>query len=237
MKEIIFTNLGIKGIIVFIIVGLAVLSLCINLRRHKDDKANKGKIIISHIIISYILFTIVLHFPLDGLMNFNSVEEAYKFQNPEGKMVFKKVVDNTAFVHGAEVYKSEKEHSYPGVFTFYIKEGEHWKAQHEGYEFIKHRILLESKEGKTYYLYYLYSKDDNITGLFVHAIFTKNQFTKNTKISDSRKTDFEGFCGLSRASSDTEGYMFLGIIDGKIDEKYYLSIDNEKIYLKDFKKY
>lgn len=237
MKEIIFTNLGIKGIIVFIIVGLAVLSLCINLRRHKDDKANKGKIIISHIIISYILFTIVLHFPLDGLMNFNSVEDAFKFQNPEGKLIYKKQYKNTTFVHGAEVYKSEKEHSYPGVFTFYSKEGKSWKSQHEGYEFIKNRVSIENKSGATYYLYYLYNEKDNITGVFIHALFSDNQFTEDTKIGDSKNTEFEGFYGLSRTTSDTKGYMFLGIIEGKIDKKYYISIDNEKIYLKDFKKY
>lgn len=232
MQNMFFTNLGIKGIILTIVVLFLLLSGYLFLKQKKNDAFAKRKIILSYIGTFVIIFYVVLYFPLDGFMAFDSVEEAYKFQNPEGKMVFKKVVDNTAFVHGAEVYKSEKEHSYPGVFTFYIKEGEHWKAQHEGYEFIKYRILLESKEGKTYYLYYLYSKDDNITGLFVHAIFTKNQFTKNTKISDSRKTDFEGFCGLSRASSDTEGYMFLGIIDGKIDEKYYISIENEKYYIK-----
>lgn len=233
MKTMIFTNIGIKGVILTIVVLFLLVSGYLFLKKVKNDDSAKRKIILSYIGLFVIIFYIVLHFPLYGLMNFDSVEEAYKFQNPEGKMVFKKVVGNTAFVHGAEVYKSEKEHLYPGVFTIYIKDGEHWKAQYEGYEFIKYRIPLESKEGKTYYLYYLYSNEDNITGIFIHALFTKKQFTENTNISDSRKTNFEGFYGLSMSSSDADGYMFLGIIDGKIDEKYYISIENEKYYIKE----
>lgn len=232
MEGMLFTNISVKGITLVIMTLLLLVSGYISLKKNKNDTTAKRKIIRSHIIAFIFIFYFILFFHLDGFIKFDSVEEAYKFQNPEGKMIFKKIVGNTAFVHGTEVYKSEEEYSYPGMFIFYIKNGEHWKAQYEGYEFIKHRVTLRSKEGQIYYLYHLYSKEDNITGIFVHALFTQDQFTENTKISDSRKTSFEDFYGLSRDSGSEDGYMFLGIIDGKIDEKYYISIDNEKFYIK-----
>lgn len=232
MKEVLSTNYGVRilfGIIVFIIL---IILLIIGLVRAKSKKFSKKIIVLVFIGFFIISFYSILMFPFDKLVSFTSVEDAYKFQFPEGKFLYEKTYKNTVFVSGTEVYDYEEDSGSPN-FTYYVREDEKWRSGENSEKTLFNRRTLSGNDG-SYYLYKLYNKKDNVTGIFVHGIFPKDQFDETCQISDSKQTEFEIFKGFGDVWEGKDTYIAFGIVEGEIPDNYYISIDHEKFYEDDW---
>ena len=217
----------------FLIIGFCII-ICIFIL-NKKNLNDKKKLIGLAAALMLININISFTIPYHKLLAYDTVEEGFKFIYPQGKIIAKKEYKNVAFVYGANVYKSEQNHSYPGKFLLYVKKGSKWKIKHSGEDNIKNKISIKDKEsGKKYDLYIISNKDEKITGIYITNFLVNSSLSKNTKITDSYNTTYEGIEGLDSNAGKFSTYMFFGILSKEITDDYYINIDGTKYVLSDY---
>lgn len=230
MKKILFTDLGIKAILFIIILIITIIVYCVKKKNEKTQY--KRKKIIDIIIFLAIIFYTLLYFPFDRIIYFKTVDDAFNFQHPEGKLLKKKIYKDTAFGYGAGVCDRKSLSCVPDVFTIYTRKNKRWHVQKSYIGSDKDTKYLYSKKGNIYLIKVLESKKDNITGIFIwdQNYGDKPNLTNDTTIEDSNNTNFELF---DYNKSKYETIVFLGIVHGEIDEDYSIMIDGERFTYND----
>lgn len=233
MKKILFTALGIKAIIFIVIVVTTILTYHILKKRNGSSKFEVKKI--SGIVVFLaIIFYSLFYFPIDLIINFKTVEEAFNFQHPEGKLLKKKIYKDTAFVYGSGVCNKRNSTCLPNIFTIYIKKNSKWYVQDSYTGYDKDTKYLNNEKGSIYSIKIIESKKNNITGIFIwdQNYKDKPNLTENTKIEDSNGVKYKLFDN-NKATYET--IVFLGIVEGKLKEDYSITIDGETFKYKDIK--
>lgn len=219
------------SLIIFISISICIfIYLLVAIKR---KTSSKKKVIAVVAVLMIININISFTIPYYKFLNYESVEEAFDFRYPKGKIVFQRKLKNTAFVYGTESFKSEDEYSYPGNFSLYIKKGTAWKIKYIGEDNLKNYICIYAKNsGKRYDIYKFSNKEENVTGIYITNFLADSPLSSNTKIKDSYNTEFERVEVLDSEMYDT--YMFFGVVTKEIEKNYYISIDGEKYKLSDY---
>lgn len=210
-----------------ILIGIFIIAYISLVVKKNPQKRKQSYEIACFLMLLNIIVSVVI--PYNKIFKFSSVEKAFHFSYPSGKIVYKKEFENLAFVYGASTYTSEKENGFPGIFALYEKDGKTWKIEQDGNENIMSEICIKSKKTrKEYNAYKLSNKGKNITGLFITDFIRKPTLSINTKITDSYNTKYEGLDSLYCDYCNYGTYMFFGILTEEISNDYYIEIDGIK---------
>ena len=227
MRDVFSTNYGVRLFLGGIVFLVLIVLLFISLICAKSKGFSRRKVIIIFIPFFIIMFYVFLSFPFEKVLGFSRVEDAYKFQFPEGKFSYKKIYKNTAFVYGTNVY-DEKDNSGNSTFTYYVMKNNKWISGESPEKTLLNQKKLRGKNG-SYNLYKFYNRRDDVTGIFVQGVFPKDQFDEETEIIDSKGNEFEINKGFSNVWDGEDIYFALGIVNGKVDDDYYILIDGAKL--------
>ncbi len=211
--------------LITLILGVYLIVKYIKLNKDKNDKEKKYSIISFIFFIALIILcniNVVDKVPV----KFNSLEKAFKYDYDDSyNLIFKEKYKNTCFVVAKATKKAD------GVinkFNCYKKIENKWMRLGNN--------STKYKKCGSYDVYYFNNKEDKITAIFIGSFF--NEDADKIKISDEYKTKFEKIKDnnnkiIKYAEDDlNSSSVYLGIIKKNIKEKYYISINNKKCYIK-----
>lgn len=219
------------SLLIFVFISTCIFIYALIMLKKKTNKKKQILMIVCALTIVNVNVSFLT--PYHKLLKFKSVENAFYFRNPQGRILFQKEIKNTTFVYGTYKYKSEKEHSYPGSFSLYVKNDGSWQTKHSKEDNFKNHICIyEKNNGRRYDIYKFYNKEDNVTGIYVTNDLPNSPLSTNSKITDSYSTKFESIEAVSDELFET--YIFFGVLTNKIDENYYIDIDGKKYILSEY---
>lgn len=230
MKNIYFTDVAIK-ITIYSILFIIILITYINAIKKEENKAQKKNITIKFIIIQLILLVTINYLELSKYLSFQSIDDAYHFQYPNGKILRRMKYNNTTFVYGTKNYTSEEKYITPSIFTYYVKDSK-WKiGETESYEISKTKTI--TIDNHKIYIDICTDNKNNTTGIFIYDQELPDNiiFNKNINITDKYKSKISFFDATPPATLATGVVVYFGIVEGKLDKDYYLTIEGEKFYL------
>lgn len=213
---------------VFIVTIIFIL-MSIYMFKYKKSFIYKQKPVVKVIILLLELFLFLLLLNVDTIiLRFKTPEEAYQYASG-GDVIFKKEINNFAFVMGGS-------HNREGLLQYYDikKEKSGWRILRARYDVNRNKVCLF--ENNVYLKAYIMSDDDEkIHGIFVIPLDAKEKQVK--EFSDSRGNAFSIIHYEEKRIEKkiNKQPIFFGLVKGKITKDYYIQIYKKKYYIGSYK--
>lgn len=184
-------------------------------------------------ILFWLAICVSFGFDYSKLFKYDSVDSAYHFSYPKGKIIYKKTYKNLVFAYGTEFYESEKSFSSPTIFALYIKKDNKWKIQHIG-DIENSLCINDKKNKKVYTIYKLPTEDKKTTGIFITNDFSALSLSSETEITDSYNVKYEHIEGLENYFKTKDRHVYFGVVTKKIPDNFYIEINGVKYDLRKY---